>query len=62
MKVNMTQFEYDYLSGVWDGPKGAAFNAVDEFCGDLGYGDFGKPTKLGERQMELYDRENLGSG
>lgn len=33
----MNKFEYDFLKGKWDGPKGAAYNQVFEFCQKAGW-------------------------
>lgn len=33
----MTQHEYDFLTGKWEGPKGAAFNQVFEFARSFGW-------------------------
>ncbi len=33
----MTSHEYDFLTGSWTGPKGAAYNQVYEFCKEFGW-------------------------
>jgi hypothetical protein len=33
----MNKFEYDFLTGKWEGPKGAAYNACHEHCRGMGW-------------------------
>ena len=33
----MTSHEYEFLTGSWTGPKGAAYNQVAEFCKEFGW-------------------------
>jgi len=53
--LKLTSYDYDYLKGEWQGAFGAAFWMVDEFCGENGLGDYGKPTEKGERLIEEYE-------
>jgi hypothetical protein len=61
---DLTEYDYAYLKGdkevfpEW----GAALSVVMTYCRNHGYGEFGKPTKLGKKVMEEYERQNLGSG
>lgn len=36
-QIKMTDHEYKFMTGKWDGVKGAAFNAVYEFCREFGW-------------------------
>lgn len=33
----MNQHDYDFLTGQWTGPKGAAYNETFEFCRQFGW-------------------------
>lgn len=33
----MTKHEYDFCTSNWEGPKGAAYNQVFEFCRSFGW-------------------------
>lgn len=35
--AHMTQNEYEFLTNNWQGPKGAAYNQVREFCKEFGW-------------------------
>lgn len=65
--------EYKFLTDQWDGPFGAAYNQVYEFCKDFrwmtGFDKDGTPvlTDLGKREIanwekgpEVMDEEVLG--
>lgn len=43
----MTKHEYEFMTGRWQGPKGAAYNQVYEFCKEsgwlMGLSDHGEP-------------------
>jgi len=55
----LEHFDYDFLSGNWGGPKGAAYNTVFEDLREAGLVSFeGKPTPAGEAAMAAY-RERL---
>ncbi len=34
---NMNEHEYEFLTGQWTGPKGAAYNQIYEFCKEFGW-------------------------
>ena len=54
----ITQFEYDFLKGQWDGPAGAAFNTVGEDCYESGYIDpFGFVTPSGTKAIEEFESQ-----
>lgn len=61
--MKMTSFEYEFMTGKWEGVKGAAYNATAEFCQDFGWmedwADNGMPipTPQGYEAMEEYARE-----
>ena len=56
----MTHFEYEFLTNSWTGVKGAAYNAVYEFCQEFGWFDGfnfdGTPsiTEKGHVEIERY--------
>jgi hypothetical protein len=56
----ITKFDYEFLTGNWEGPKGAAYNAVAEDCKDAGFYNGwtceGLPalTKKGMKALEEY--------
>lgn len=33
----MNEYEYEFMTGRWAGPKGAAYNVVYEFCKSRGW-------------------------
>ena len=33
----MNKYEYEFITGQWSGPKGAAYNQVYEFCKEFGW-------------------------
>lgn len=54
----LTLYDYGYLKGDYVMyPKwGAALATVSEWCNNRGYGEFGKPTKLGRKAMKQYEQ------
>ena len=58
--IKMNDFEYEFLTGNWEGPKGAAYNAVYEFCTEFrwmdGFNMDGNPsiTEKGMKAIEEY--------
>lgn len=56
----MTQHEYEFLTNNWEGPKGAAYNQVFEFCRSFGWCagfDYsGRPilTRKGVKALKSY--------
>ena len=56
----MTRHEYEFMTGTWEGPKGAAFNQVYEFCRAIGWimsmsdHDEPIPTKKGTAAIREY--------
>lgn len=55
--VKLTPFDYEYLIGRWDGPKGAAWNVVAEDCREAGMGFYGDPTAKGEEALREYEQD-----
>jgi hypothetical protein len=54
----MNKFDYQFLTGTWDGVAGAAYNQTYEFCKEFGWCDrTGKPTDAGLRAIQLYEME-----
>lgn len=57
----LTEFDYKFLKGDekffpgW----GAAIAVVSEYCKNMGYGHFGRPSDLGKRQMDMYEKALL---
>lgn len=43
----MNKYEYEFMTGKWEGPKGAAFNQCYSFCRRqgwiMGWSDHGEP-------------------
>lgn len=37
MKPVITKYEYDFMTGQWEGVKMAGYNAVYEFCKEFGW-------------------------
>ena len=59
--MKLTQFDYDWLKGQWDGvERGAAYNAVGEDLYEAGMiDDFGFVTPKGQKAIEEYEAEQL---
>jgi hypothetical protein len=49
-----TGFDYQFLTGTWEDPKGAAFNVTGEDCYEAGLGTYGKPTEKGQKAIKQY--------
>lgn len=57
----MNEFDYQFLTGNWEGVKGAAYNQTYEFCKEFGWCDReGKPTPAGLRAIKEYEYKHLG--
>lgn len=56
----MNSFEYSFLTDNWQGPYGAAYNAVYEYCRGRGWCTFdGKSTESGRDAVKRYqENEN----
>lgn len=53
----MIEEEYQFLTGLWDGPKEAAYNAVYDFCHENGWCyDDGRMTPKGAKAVDQYER------
>lgn len=37
--IQMSKFEYEFLTDTWEGPRGAAYNQAYEFCKEFGWID-----------------------
>lgn len=57
--IVMTEFEYEFLTRTWVGPKRAAYNAVYEFCKEVGWlkqkMDDWYVTPLGKEKIKEYE-------
>lgn len=52
----MNKYDYQFLTGTWDGVAGAAYNETYEFCKEFGWCDFnGKPTSEGWAAIQAYE-------
>lgn len=47
-------FDFEYLTGHWHGPMGAAFNVVAEDCKEAGWGAYGEPTEAGKKLIDMF--------
>lgn len=62
--LEMTKHEYEFMSGQWEGPKGAAYNQTYEFCREfdwiMGFSAHGKPipTQAGIDAMEEFKKSS----
>jgi hypothetical protein len=56
--LKLTKYDYEFLTGRWDGPWGAASNEVAEFCVENGLGLYGCPTLKGKDAIQQYEAEN----
>ena len=62
--IIMTPFEYQFMTGRWEGPKGAAWNAVYKFCKEFGWimgmsdHDEPIPTERGTAAIKAYKEMN----
>lgn len=54
----LTPYDYEYLSGAWIGPTGAAYNVVMEDCRNAGLGSYGQPTERGKRLMKEFNERS----
>lgn len=53
----MNKHEYDFITNNWEGPKGAAYNQVWEFCREFGWlTSEGRITEKGTDAMREYVR------
>ena len=54
--MKLTEFDYEFLKGQWDGVKGAAYNTVGEDLYEAGMiDDFGFITPTGQKAIEEYE-------
>ena len=59
-QIKMTEHEYEFMTGRWKGVKGAAFNAVYDFCCEFGWvmgmsdHDEPIPTQKGLEAIKAY--------
>lgn len=59
----MNEYEYKFLTGKWEGIKGAAYNEVFEFCRNfgwcVGFDASGRPvlTRQGAARVRAYQTE-----
>ena len=55
-KPKMNRFDYEFLTGTWDGVKGAAYNQTYEFCKEFGWcNQAGLPTPKGLEAVKEYE-------
>ncbi len=57
----LTVHDYEFLKGneVFWPSWGAALGLTMEWCRNMGYGAFGKPTETGKKAMEYYETEHI---
>ena len=54
--MDMNKYEYLFLTGTWEGVKGAAYNATYDFCREFGWCDSsGEVTKKGRQALKQYE-------
>lgn len=54
--MKLTEFDYEFLKGQWDGVRGAAYNTVGEDLYEAGMiDDFGFVTPTGQKAIEEYE-------
>lgn len=52
---DINEYDFEFLTDTWSGPKGAAFNQTYEFCYEEGWCDRrGQVTPKGEKAIEYY--------
>ncbi len=60
--TEMNDFDYDLLTGQWEGPKGAAYNVVYEDCKSMGFikekMDGWTLTEKGKQAVAYYEAKN----
>lgn len=55
--MDMNEYEYEFLTGTWEGAKGAAYNQVYEFCRGFGWCDSqGQATEKGREALTQYEK------
>lgn len=54
----LTSHDYAFLTGTWDGPYGAAYNVVYEWCKNRGYGGYNDPTPRGMAAIKQFQAEH----
>ena len=54
--MNLTEYDYEFLTDTWDGAKGAAYNVVGEDLYEAGMiDDFGFVTDKGKKAIAAYE-------
>jgi hypothetical protein len=57
--VELNDWEYDFLTGQWEGPFGAAYMACFEFCKENGLCDMqGQINQWGREAVAKYEEDN----
>lgn len=57
-KFRLTHYDYDFMRGIWEGPKGAAYNVVYEDLREAGLVSFdGTVTEKGREAMLDYEEK-----
>jgi hypothetical protein len=52
----LNEYDYQFLTGTWEGVAGAAYNQTYEFCKEFGWCDYnGKPTSAGLEAIKAYE-------
>lgn len=55
-EAEMNEYDYQFLTGNWEGVKGAAYNQTFEFCKELGWCDqHGFTTPNGLKAIQAYE-------
>lgn len=62
----MNECEYNFMTGNWAGPKGAAWNSVYEFCRKsgwiMGWSDHDEPIPTSSGTAAIQDYKNTLKG
>lgn len=55
-ETKLNAFDYEFLTGRWSGPSGAAYNQTYEFCKNSGWcNQDGTPTPAGLKAIQEYE-------
>lgn len=57
--MKLTKYDYEYLTGMWEGVAGAAFNVVAEDCMNAQLGYYGHPTEKGKKAIKEFEAEHV---
>lgn len=55
-RPELNKYDYQFLTGKWEGVAGAAYNQTYEFCKEFGWCDAnGQPTSAGYKAIQEYE-------